>query len=143
MFGDATLDHITNPGAGTPNRLLFVGPGAPPPDCAPATNGTDTAIPDPGTAESAITITGCTGNASAASTIEVHIVHPRASNLIIDLIAPDGSAYNLHNRTGKRNIHATYTRDLSSEPASGTWRLRVQDVAAGHAGYLDTWTIDP
>ena len=143
ILSDATLDHITNPGAGTPNRLLFVGAGGPPPDCAPATNGTDVAIPDPGTTESAITISGCTGNA-AASTIEVHIIHNRISNLIVDLIAPDGSAYNLHNRTGgnKKNIHTTYTRNLSGEAADGTWRLRVQDVAAGRTGFIDTWTLD-
>jgi subtilisin family serine protease len=143
MFSNATLDHITNPGAGTPNRLLFVNTSTPPPGCAPVTNGTDVAIPDPGTAESAITI-GCTGNASATSTIEVHIIHNRISNLIVDLVAPDGSAYNLHNRTGGNNksIHTTYPRDLSSEAASGTWQLRVQDVAAGRTGFIDTWTLD-
>jgi len=143
MFNDATLDHITNPGTGTPNRLLFAGQGGPPPDCPPATNGTNVAIPDPGTAESTITIAGCSGNASATSTIEVHISHSRVNQLVVDLVAPDGSAYNLHNRTGKKNLHATYTRDLSTEAASGTWRLRVQDVITGQSGFIDTWTLDP
>ena len=144
MFGNATLDHITNPGTGTPNRLLFVNTGAPPPDCAPVTSGTDVPIPDPGTAESPIVISGCTGNASATSTIEVHIVHNRISNLVVDLIAPDGSTFNLHNRTGgnRRNIDATYIRDLSGEAANGTWRLRVRDAAAGRTGFIDSWTLD-
>ena len=145
MFADATLDHITNPGAGTPNRLLFVNTGTPPPPvCAPATNGTDVAIPDPGSAESTITIAGCTGSPSVTSTIEVHIIHTRISNLIVDLVAPDGSVYNLHNRTGGRtsDLHVVRTRDLSSETADGAWRLSVQDVANGHSGYLDSWTLD-
>jgi subtilisin family serine protease len=144
MFSAATLNHIANPGTGSPNRLLFVGAGGPPPGCAPVTNGTDVAIPDPGTAESAIAISGCTGNASASSTIEVHILHNRISNLVVDLVAPDGSVYNLHNRTGggKKSIHTTYTRNLSGETANGTWRLRVQDAVAGKTGHIDSWTLD-
>jgi subtilisin family serine protease len=144
MFSDATADHIANPGTGSPNRLLFVGAGSPPPGCAPVTNGTDVAIPDLSTVESAIAIAGCTGNASSTSTIQVRITHTRISNLIVDLVAPDGSVYNLHNRSGggKKSINTTYTRDLSAEPANGTWRLRVQDTAASHTGVIDTWTLD-
>ena len=143
MFNNATLNHIVNPGTGSPNRLLFVGAGAPP-GCAAVTNGTDVAIPDPGTAESTIAISGCTGNASASSTIHVDIIHNHINNLIVDLVAPDGSVYNLHNRTGggKKSIHTTYTRNLSSEVANGTWRLRVQDVVAGNTGFIDSWTLD-
>jgi subtilisin family serine protease len=143
MFSDATLNHITNPGTGSPNRLLFVGAGGPPPGCAPATNATDVPIPDPGTAASSISLT-CTGNASATSTIRVDIIHTRISNLVVDLVAPDGSVYNLHNRTGggKKNIHTTYTRDLSSEAAAGTWQLRVQDAVSGNTGFIDSWTLD-
>jgi len=143
MFADATLNHITNPGTGSPNRLLFVGSAPPPPGCAPVANGTNVTIPDPGTAESTISIS-CTGNASASSTITVDIVHNRISNLVVDLVAPDGSVYNLHNRSGggKKSIHTTYTRNLSGETAAGTWRLRVQDVAAGNTGFIDNWAID-
>src|SRR5215470_10787644 len=145
MFSDATLNHIVNPGAGSPNRLLFVGAGTPPPPgCDPVTNGTDVAIPDLSTVESTIDITGCTGNASSTSTFEVHIRHNRISNLIVDLVAPDGSVYNLHNRTGggKKALNAIYTRDLSAEAANGTWRLRVQDVSAANTGVIDSWTLD-
>ena len=143
MFSDATLNHITNPGTGSPNRLLFVGAGGPPPGCPPATNATDVPIPDPGTAVSSISLT-CTGNASATSTIQVDIIHNHIGNLIVDLVAPDGTVYNLHNRSGggKKNIHTTYTRDLSSEAAAGTWQLRVQDAVSGNTGFIDSWTLD-
>jgi hypothetical protein len=120
---DATLNKITNPGAGSPNRLLFLGAGSPPPpppaSCAPVTNGTNYPIPDLGTAMSPITTSGCSGNASSASTIEVHIIHTWIGDLVVDLLAPDGSVYNLHNRAGGSadNINTTYTRDLSGEPS--------------------------
>ena len=102
------------------------------PGCS-ATNPTDVAIPDCRRWKAPITISGCAGNASATSTVAVHIVHTYIGDLVVSLIAPDGSAYVLHNRTGGSadNINATYTVNLSSEAANGTWRLRVQDAAGG------------
>jgi subtilisin-like proprotein convertase family protein len=50
---------------------------------------------------------------------------------VIDLIAPDGTAYRLKNSSyfdSADNINATYTANLSSEAANGTWQLRVRDV---------------
>ncbi|HET8683926.1 MAG TPA: proprotein convertase P-domain-containing protein, partial [Micromonosporaceae bacterium] len=109
-----------------------------------ATNGTDVQIPDLSTVESPITISGCAGNGSSTSTVEVHIVHTYIGDLIVNLVAPDGSLYLLHNRTGGSadNIDATYTVNLSGEVANGTWRLRVQDAAAIDVGYINSWTLD-
>jgi subtilisin family serine protease/subtilisin-like proprotein convertase family protein len=114
-----------------------------PPGCS-ATNGTDATIPDGSMVESTITISGCAGSASAASTVEVHIVHTFQGDLVVSLVAPDGSVYVLHNRTGAGadNIDQTYSVDLSSEVANGTWRLRVQDAAAADVGYLNSWTLN-
>ncbi len=79
-----------------------------------ATNGTDVPIADLSTVESPITITGCAGNASATATVEVHIVHTYIGDLIVTLIAPDGSTYPLHNRAGGStdDIDQTYTTNL-------------------------------
>jgi hypothetical protein len=145
MSASSTPNKITNPGTGSPNRLLFTGAGSPPPPgCAPATNGTNVTIPDHTTVQSSITISGCSGNASSASTIEVHIIHTYIGDLVVDLLAPDGSVYNLHNRSGgsANNIHTTYSRNLSGEVANGTWRLRVRDAATFDTGYIDSWTLD-
>jgi subtilisin-like proprotein convertase family protein len=108
-----------------------------------ATNGADVQIPDLATVESPITISGCAGNASATATVEVHIVHTYIGDLVVTLIAPDGSAYLLHNRAGGStdNIDQTYTVNLSSEPMNGTWRLRAQDAATADVGRIDAWTI--
>ncbi|HCU49279.1 MAG TPA: peptidase S8/S53 subtilisin kexin sedolisin, partial [Micromonosporaceae bacterium] len=113
------------------------------PGCS-GTNGNDVAIPDLATVESNITISGCTGNGSATSTVAVNIIHTYIGDLIVSLIAPDGSAYVLHNRTGGSadNINTTYTVNLSSEANNGTWKLRVQDAAAADVGTIDTWTLN-
>jgi hypothetical protein len=147
MVADATPGVVTSPGTGSPNLLLFVdNGGAPPPPPPPACTGinaTNVTIPDRGTANSPLTISGCTGNASATSTVEVHIVHTRIGELIVSLIAPDGSAYVLHNLTGGNadNIDQTYTVDLSSEARDGTWTLRVQDTKNRQTGFIDSWTV--
>ncbi len=115
---------------------------APVPGCT-QTNGTDVQIADLSTVESTITVAGCAGNASATSTIPVSIVHTYIGDLIVTLVAPDGSTYTLHNRTGGSadNINQTYTVNLSSEPANGIWRLRVQDAASADVGYIDSWGV--
>jgi subtilisin-like proprotein convertase family protein len=114
-----------------------------PTGCA-ATNGNDVPIPDLTTVESPLTIAGCAGSASANATVEVHIVHTYIGDLVVTLVAPDGSTYVLHNRAGGSadNIDQTYTVNVSSEPANGTWRLRVQDAAAADVGRIDSWTLN-
>lgn len=113
-----------------------------PPGCS-QNNGTDVAIPDLTTVTSTVTISGCSGKASSRSKIEVHIVHTYIGDLIVDLVAPDGSVYNLHNQTGGSadNIDIIYTKNLKSELANGTWTLRVQDAASGDVGVIDSWTL--
>jgi subtilisin-like proprotein convertase family protein len=112
------------------------------PDCV-RTNGTDVTIPDLSTVTSAIAISGCAGYASATSSVEVHIVHPYVGDLVVTLVAPDGSAYVLHNRTGsgQDNIDKAYPVNLSSESRDGTWKLQVQDTEAPDTGRIDNWTL--
>ncbi|HSV38315.1 MAG TPA: M14 family metallopeptidase [Nocardioidaceae bacterium] len=120
-------------------------PPPPPPACAPVTNGTNVNIADNATIESPVTVTGCTGNASATSTVAVDIKHTYIGDLKVDLIAPDGSVYVLHNRSGGSadNIIRSYTVNLSAETRNGTWKLRVNDNANLDTGYLDTWSLTP
>ena len=107
------------------------------------TNTADYAIRDNTTVESPISVSGRSGNGSATTPIAVDIRHTYIGDLRVDLIAPDGTIYNLHNRSGGSadNIIGTYTRDLSSKPLNGTWRLRVNDNAAGDTGYINSWSI--
>jgi subtilisin-like proprotein convertase family protein len=109
------------------------------------TNPNDVAIPDAGAAvDSDVVISGCSATPSTSSTVEVHVVHPYIGDLTVALIAPDGSSYTLHNRTGGSadNINQTYPVNLAGETANGTWKLRVRDLAAQDVGTLDSWTLN-
>ncbi len=118
------------PGGGTPPGRTFE-------------NQTNYTINDNSTVSSPITVSNASGAASSSASIEVHIVHTYRGDLVVDLVAPDGSVYNLLNRSGgsANNVDQTFTRNLSSEAANGTWRLRVRDAATYDTGYIDGWRI--
>jgi lysyl endopeptidase len=107
------------------------------------TNSADYNIRDNTTVESPITVSGRSGNGLNPTSVAVNIVHTYIGDLKVDLIAPDGSVYVLHNRTGAGtdNINQTYSVNLSSELKNGTWKLRVNDNAGGDIGYINSWSI--
>ena len=86
---------------------------------------------------------GRTGKAGSATPVKINIVHPNIGDLIIDLVAPDGSVYNLHNKTGgsANNINKTVNLNLSSEALNGAWRLRARDGGPGNTGKINSWSI--
>ncbi|MER5738843.1 M4 family metallopeptidase [Streptomyces sp. NPDC002262] len=107
-------------------------------------NTADVSVPDNGAAvTSSVTVSGVTGNAPSNLSVGVDIVHTWIGDLVVDLIAPDGSVYNLHNRTGSSadNIQQTYTVNASSEVANGVWKLRVQDKASADTGYINGFKL--
>ncbi|WP_285611644.1 S8 family peptidase [Actinokineospora globicatena] len=111
--------------------------------CSAVTNDTDVAIRDNATVESSVTVSGCAGNASATATVAVNIAHTYIGDLVVTLVAPDGSTYVLHNRAGGSadNINKTYTVNLSGEARNGTWKLRVADAYVNDTGKIDSWTL--
>jgi secreted trypsin-like serine protease len=117
----------------------------PPPGRNPVTfeNTNDVQIPDLSTVNSPITVSGITGNALANSTAEVHIVHTFRGDLVVDLVAPDGTVFNLLNRSGGSadNVDQTFTVNLAGEVANGTWNLRVRDAAAQDTGFINSWKL--
>ncbi|WP_190285743.1 proprotein convertase P-domain-containing protein [Montanilutibacter psychrotolerans] len=106
-------------------------------------NAADYTISDNATVDSPITVSGRTGTAPSNASVTVAIVHTYQGDLKVDLVAPDGSLYNLHNRTGGSadNINKTVTLNLSTEALNGTWKLRVNDNAGGDTGKIDSWSI--
>ncbi|GAB3863350.1 hypothetical protein [Dactylosporangium cerinum] len=57
--------------------------GWPPASTCTASNHTDVTVPDLGTAESTLTITGCVGKASPVSQVLVQIVHSYRGDLVV------------------------------------------------------------
>jgi aminopeptidase S len=106
-------------------------------------NTTDVAIPDLSTVESPITVSGVPGNAPAILAVGVDIRHTFRGDLVVDVLAPDGTAYNVHNRTGGSadNLTGTFTVNASGEVANGTWRLRVRDAGAQDVGTINSWSL--
>ncbi|MDQ3287798.1 MAG: proprotein convertase P-domain-containing protein [Pseudomonadota bacterium] len=100
-------------------------------------------IRDNATVESPVTVSGRGGYASSSTSVAVNIVHTYIADLRVDLVAPDGSLYNIHNRAGGSadNIVKTVQLNLSSEALNGTWKLRVNDNYNGDTGYINNWTI--
>ncbi|RZU49510.1 Zn-dependent metalloprotease [Krasilnikovia cinnamomea] len=133
---DPTCDGGTTPPT-TP-------PSTPPTGCT-GTNTADVTIPDAGSAVySDIAISGCGRKASSTSTVAVDVVHTYRGDLRVDLVAPDGTVYNLKATSSSDsadNVNTTYTKNLSTEDANGTWRLKVQDVYSADTGYINSWSL--
>ncbi|CAM5568421.1 serine protease [Streptomyces avidinii] len=144
LVNAATPNVVTSPGTGSPNRLLNIGTTTTPPN--PGTrfeNTADYAVNDNATVESPITVSGISGNAPATLSVPVDIKHTYVGDLKVDLVAPDGTVYNLRNRTGGSadNIIQTFTVNASSEVANGVWKLRVADLANADTGKIDSWAL--
>ncbi|WP_282692787.1 S8 family serine peptidase [Streptomyces sp. CC208A] len=108
------------------------------------TNDANVTISDNTTVSSSIAVTGLTGNAPADLKVDVDIKHTWRGDLVIDLVAPDGTVRNLktsNSSDSADNVLATYTVDASSEVANGTWKLQVRDVYSGDTGYIDSWSL--
>ncbi|MFY1027393.1 S8 family serine peptidase [Actinobacillus seminis] len=90
--------------------------------------------------------------------VKVNLTHSRASDLIIKLISPSGTASLLMNRPGKNpneeDAHGDTTFGTSNtldfrfntallkgEDPNGQWKLQVFDVATGQTGTLNHWSL--
>jgi hypothetical protein len=106
-------------------------------------NTTPLAIGDNTTVTSSIVVSGVSGNAPATLKVGVSIHHTYQGDLKVDLIAPSGTTFNLWNRTGAGtdNIIQTFTVNASAVVGNGTWKLQVNDNAAGDTGTLDNWSL--
>ncbi|GAA2945366.1 MULTISPECIES: M4 family metallopeptidase [Streptomycetaceae] len=104
-------------------------------------NTTAKALADRSTTSIPVAVTGLTGNAPSDLSVAVDITHTYRGDLVIDLVAPDGTAYRLKNSSSSDsadNVVATYTVNASSEVANGTWNLKIQDAYSGDTGTFNS-----
>ncbi|MFI9550221.1 S8 family peptidase [Nonomuraea endophytica] len=145
LVDNATPDVVRGPGAGSPNKLLYTGFLGGPPTCAGGGNSADVAVPDAGAAVSSpVTVTGCDGAGTSATSVRVDIVHTYSADLVIDLVGPSGAVYNLKKSGGVGSaggVHQTFAVNTSAETKNGTWNLRVRDVYTYDTGAIDAWTL--
>ncbi|MBT2526359.1 S8 family serine peptidase [Streptomyces sp. ISL-99] len=130
-------------GEGQTDALQAVG--STPPTPGPYFENTaDVTIADNATVDSPLTVSGVTGNAPATLKVGVDIKHTYRGDLVVSLVAPDGTVYLLEdfaNSDGTDNVAKTYTVNASSEAANGTWKLRVRDIASQDTGRIDAWNL--
>jgi zinc metalloprotease ZmpA len=141
---DPTCTGGTTPPTTSPTPGPTTSPTSGPAGCT-GSNATRVTIPDAGAAvTSNITISGCTRAPSTNSSVAVNIVHTYRGDVKVDLVAPDGTVYNIKassSTDSADNIILTDSGDLSSETANGTWKLRAQDVYSGDTGYINSWSL--
>ncbi|MEU6239223.1 S8 family serine peptidase [Kitasatospora sp. NPDC047058] len=131
FFGEGQVDALKAVGTTPPAGKYFE-------------NLTDVAITDNTTVESPITVTGVSGNAPATLKAGVDIKHTYRGDLVVSLVAPDGTVYLLEdfpNGDSADNVAKTYTVNAAASAANGTWKLRVKDGAAGDTGTIDAWNL--
>ncbi|WP_067508809.1 S8 family peptidase [Actinoplanes sp. TFC3] len=152
LLAKATPGKVGSRGTGSVNRLLYTGflnTGAgttpvPATPCGPFTIGTGVAIARKGTATSSATVSGCTGTASAQSTVGVTIKDSYRGSLVVSLTSPSGRKYTLKaaSKADKvANITHTYPIDLSGTPRNGKWSLQVKDTLGVTTGTLSGWKL--
>ncbi|MFD8984116.1 S8 family serine peptidase, partial [Streptomyces sp. NPDC059564] len=84
FFGEGQVDALKAVGSTPPAGKYFE-------------NTADFAIGDNTTVESPVTVSGVTGNAPATLKVGVNIAHTYIGDLKVDLVAPDGTVYTVHN----------------------------------------------
>lgn len=141
-INDTALDRNSDAVA---HAIWTLSTGTTPPPGPVFENTADVSIPDNGAAvTSSVTVSGVAGNAPATLKVGVDIIHTWRGDLVVDLVAPDGSVYNLKpfsSGDSADNVQTTYTVNASSEVANGAWKLRVQDKAAQDTGYINGFKL--
>ncbi|WUQ89081.1 S8 family serine peptidase [Kitasatospora purpeofusca] len=132
FFGEGQVDALKAVGGGTPPTGKYF------------ETLTDAAITDNATVDSPLAVTGVGGNAPTALKVGVDIKHTYRGDLVLSLVAPNGTVYLLEDFTDSDsadNVAKTYTVNASASPADGTWKLRVKDGASGDVGTVDAWNL--
>jgi subtilisin-like proprotein convertase family protein len=86
------------------------------------------------------------GNGNVASlALSLNITHTFRGDLVVTLIAPSGTQFIVSNRAGGSADNLVITDQaittFNGQPAAGTWRLKVQDLAAQDVGTLNSWSL--
>ncbi|WP_020408382.1 M14 family zinc carboxypeptidase [Hahella ganghwensis] len=106
-------------------------------------NNTEFAIPDNNSTGVTSPIEVSRTGASGTVSVSIDITHTYKGDLIVDMLHPDGTSYNLHNRSGgsANDIKETFSVSVGTKDSAGQWQLRVRDLARQDTGSLNQWSI--
>lgn len=121
----------------------------PPPGCV---NGTfsSTAVPRsiPDNNATGVTSTlAVTGDGTVATlALSLNISHTFRGDLVVTLIAPDGTSSVISNRAGGSADNIVLSNSsiagFAGHTAAGTWSLKVTDLAAQDVGTINSWSLN-
>jgi subtilisin-like proprotein convertase family protein len=106
---------------------------------------TPIAIPDNNATGVTSTINVAQSQLVTEMKVTVNITHTYIGDLVVTLLGPHNLTKILHNRAGRNthDLHQTYlVPEAVGQTTDGSWRLKVQDLAAIDVGTLDSWSID-
>ncbi|HSR98756.1 MAG TPA: proprotein convertase P-domain-containing protein [Kofleriaceae bacterium] len=120
----------------------------PPPGCVAGTFtntvGLPKSIPD-NTATGITQTIAVTGGSVGTVSVSLNITHTFRGDLVVTLVGPDGTSSILSNRAGGSADNLVITNMVvpvfSGKTGTGTWQLRVQDLAAADVGTLNSFTL--
>jgi hypothetical protein len=100
-------------------------------------------IPDNTPAGVVSTLDVTSAGAVSSLKLSVDIKHTYISDLIVSLISPSGAEMIVHNQAGGGADDLIFTDRIISgvtdEPLTGTWKLKVADVAQADVGEITSW----
>ena len=77
--------------------------------------------------------------------LSLNITHTFRGDLVVTLIAPDGTSFVVSNRAGGSADNIVITNQaittFNGHIAAGTWQLKVQDLAAADVGTINSWSL--
>lgn len=124
-------------------------PPPPPPGCINSTfASTDVpkSIPD-NNATGVTSNLAVTGDGTVASlALSLNLTHTFRGDLVVTLSAPDGASFVVSNRAGGSADNLILTNQaitaLNGHTGAGTWKLKVQDLAAQDVGTINSWSLN-
>lgn len=101
------------------------------------------AIPDNNATGVSSPIDVVRSGASESISVSVNISHTYIGDLEVDLLAPGGAVFNLHDRSGGSadDIVQSYSLDAGTVESSGEWSLRVRDRGSYDTGSINEWSL--
>ena len=147
LIAGTVQSAVVGNAASAAKRLLYIGPvtaqvpvtvvqpapriAAVPPPCNVKGNGGNVFVRDRGTGTSAVAVTRCGGKASRWTQVVVHVVHPHRGDLVIELVAPNGSAKRLK-AASRRDGAAQRQRPVHRERVGPHQERHVEAAGEGH-----------
>jgi subtilisin-like proprotein convertase family protein len=86
------------------------------------------------------------GNGTVASlALSLNITHTFRGDLLVTLISPGGTQFTVFNNPNDSTANLVITNQsiatFNGQTAAGTWKLKVQDLAAADVGTLNSWSL--